>query len=297
MRMYDTNPNLPRVRLLAVRMVRQGTSIREAARHFGYAHNTVMKWLKKAEKLPRYSHTIPTLSSRPHSHPNRMAKEIVQAILDYRRKYRRCAPVLHHLLVRDGYRVSKSFVERVLRRYKLVRHSKWKKWHSYPPKPLPDKPGILVQMDTVQCADRALYLYTALDVCSRFAYACTALHANAGTSVRALTGARKFFPFGISTLQTDHGSEFSRHFTKYCVFLGIAHRHSRVRTPTDNGHLERFNRTIQEECLSKVPDTLANYRTALIEYLHFYNYERPHMALGMRNPREFLTTSGHKVLT
>lgn len=294
--MYDKNPNLPRVRLLAVRMVRSGRSIREVARHFGYAHNTVINWVRKAAALPRYAHGIPTGSSRPHSHPRQMTKETVNAILAYRKKYLRCAPVLHHLLVRDGYRVSKSSVERVLRRYELVNHSKWKKWHSYPPRPLPEKPGILVQMDTVQCADRSLYLYTALDVCSRYAYASAVLRANAGASVRALAGARNFFPFGIITLQTDHGSEFSRHFTKYCVFKGIAHRHSRVRTPTDNGHLERFNRTIQEECLSRVPDTLASYRTALTEYLHFYNCERPHMALKMQNPNQFLTSSGHKVL-
>lgn len=297
MRMYDINPNLPRVRLLAVRMVRQGTSIRETARHFGYAHNTVMKWLKKAEKLTRYSRTIPTLSSRPHSHPNRMAEETVQAILEYRRKHRRCAPVLHHLLFRDGYRVSKSSVERVLRRYGCVNHSKWKKWHSYPPRPRPDKPGILVQMDTVWAAERSLYLYTLLDVFSRYAYALAVLHANTHASIHALLNARKSFPFGIGTLQTDHGSEFSKYFTKRCLFEGIEHRHSRVRTPTDNGHLERFNRTIQEECLSRIPDTLVSYRKALPEYLRYYNRKRPHMALAMQSPCEFLTASGHKVLT
>jgi transposase InsO family protein len=294
--MYDTNPNLPRVRMAAVRMVESGMGVRETARHLGYTHEAVRRWIARARDLQSNAHKIPTRSSRPHSHPKQLPQETVYAILAYRKKYQRCAPVLHHLLTRGGYKVSKSSVERVLRRYELVRHSKWKKWHSYPPKPLPEKPGILVQMDTVQCANRSLYLYTALDVCSRFAYARAVLRANAGASVRALTGAQGFFPFGISTLQTDHGSEFSRHFTKYCVFAGIAHRHSRVRTPTDNGHLERFNRTIQEECLSRVPDTLASYRRALTEYLHFYNCERPHMALQMQNPRQFLNANGYKVL-
>jgi transposase InsO family protein len=294
--MYDTNPNLPRVRMIAVRMVESGMGIREVARHLGYTHEAVRRWIARAKNLPSNAHKIPTKSSRPHSHPRQMPGQTVNAILSYRMQYRRCAPVLHHLLIQDGYKVSKSSVERVLRRYDLVNHSKWKKWHSYPPKPLPKKPGILVQMDTVQCADRSLYLYTALDVFSRFAYASAVLHANAGASVRALTGAREFFPFGISTLQTDHGSEFSKHFTKYCIFKGIAHRHSRVRTPTDNGHLERFNRTIQEECLSQVPDTLASYRRALTEYLRFYNCERPHMALQMQNPNQFLIENGYKVL-
>ena len=294
--MYDKNPNLPRVRMIAVRLVNGGMGIRAVARHLGYTHGAVRRWIFRSKEVPSNSIIIRTRSSRPHSHPRQMSEEVIRAILAYRKKYQRCAPVLHYLLTRDGYKVSKSSVERVLRRYDCVRHSKWKKWHSYPPKPLPDKPGILVQMDTVQCADRSLYLYTALDVCSRYAHANVALHANAHNSIKALLRTRDSLPFGINTLQTDHGSEFSKYFTKRCLFEGIAHRHSRVRTPTDNGHLERFNRTIQEECISRVPDTLASYRSALTEYLHFYNCERPHMALEMKNPREFLITNGYKVL-
>ena len=294
--MYNINPNLPRVRMAAVRLVESGMGIRAVARHLGYTHEAVRHWIARAKNLPSNAHKIPTLSSRPHSHPKQLPQETINAILAYREKYQRCAPVLHHLLVRNGHRVSKSSVERVLRRYELVRHSKWKKWHSYPPKPLPDKPGILVQMDTIQCADRSLYLYTSLDVCSRYAHANVALHVNTHNSIKALLKTRESFPFDISTLQTDHGSEFSKYFTKRCVFEGIAHRHSRVRTPTDNSHLERFNRTIQEECLARVPDTLASYRTALVEYLHFYNCERPHMALTMQNPNQFLIENGYKLL-
>jgi len=39
---YTNNPNLPRVRMEAVELVRQGKSVRETARHFGFAHNTVL---------------------------------------------------------------------------------------------------------------------------------------------------------------------------------------------------------------------------------------------------------------
>ncbi|MBI4160446.1 MAG: DDE-type integrase/transposase/recombinase, partial [Candidatus Yanofskybacteria bacterium] len=38
----------------------------------------------------------------------------------------------------------------------------------------------------------------------------------------------------------DHGSEFSKWFTKVVEYSGVSHRHTRVRTPTDNGHIERF---------------------------------------------------------
>jgi putative transposase len=58
--------------------------------------------------------------------------------------------------------------------------------------------------------------------------------------------------------------------------------------PSDNGHLERFNRTIQEECLSHVPRNLKSYQKEIPEYLHYYNYERPHMALDMKTPIKIL---------
>lgn len=44
---YTKNPNLPRVRMEAVNLVKQGWSIRKAAKHFGYSHCAVRLWLKK----------------------------------------------------------------------------------------------------------------------------------------------------------------------------------------------------------------------------------------------------------
>ncbi len=161
--MYNTNPNLPRVRMVAVRLVESGMGIRAVARHLGYTHGAVRRWISRAKEAPTYGKTIRTRSSRPHSHPRQLDDETVLAILRYREKYKRCAQVLHYLLERDGYKVSLSSVKRTLKRHNRSRYSKWKKWHSYPPRPLPGKPGILVQMDAVQCADRSLYLYTALD--------------------------------------------------------------------------------------------------------------------------------------
>jgi transposase len=184
--MYNTNPNLPRVRMVAVRLVNSGMGIRQVARHLGYTHGAVRRWIAKAKHLPSNSSLIRTESSRPHSHPKQLNLETVLAILRYRKKYRRCAQVLHYLLVRDGFDVGLSSVKRTLKRHNCSRYSKWKKWHSYPPKPLPGKPGILVQMDTIQCADRSLYLYTSLDVCSRYAHACVVLHANTHNSIKAL---------------------------------------------------------------------------------------------------------------
>ena len=279
---------MPKVRQQAVFLVFSGWGIRKTARYFGVQPSTVTRWVQKSQ--PYGGGPIPTLSSRPHHHPRELPFSTVNAILEYRQKHRRCAEVLHYLLTQDGYAVSLSSVKRVLRRYGCTRYSKWKKWHQYPERPKAEKPGILVQIDTIWdgiSADR-LYLYTLLDVCSRWGYAWPVQRIAAGASVRFIQSARQSAPFSFQTLQSDHGSEFSKWFTKRMQTTGLSHRHSRVRTPSDNGHLERFNRTIQEECLSQVPRSLRSWRREIPRYLNYYNTERPHMALGMKTPLEVL---------
>lgn len=87
-------------------------------------------------------------------------------------------------------------------------------------------------------------------------------------------------------LQSDHGSEFSMWFTEHIKKQGVAHRHSRVRKPSDNGHIERFNRTLQDECLRGLPRTIGAYKRALPEYIHYYNAERLHLGLNLKTPLE-----------
>lgn len=287
---YSNNPNLPHVRMEAVRLVQSGWSTRKVAKHFGFSQSAIVKWMKRVPNGKYQS--IPTRSSRPWNHPNELAKETVEAVLEYRRKYRRGAEVLQELLKRDGILVSLSSVKRTLRRNELTRYSKWKKWHSYPPRPVPEAPGMLVELDTVHdgAPENRLYLYTLLDVCSRWAYAIPSLRINTHRSLRFVDEAREIAPFAFKTLQSDHGSEFSKWFTKHILERGMAHRHSRVRTPNDNAHLERFNRTIQEECIARIPRKIVVWQKEIPEYLRWYNEKRPHMGLNMKTPAEILKT-------
>ena len=287
---YTQNPHLPRLRLEAARLVlRDGWSTREVARHTGFNQSSIVRWVQYL-KLNHTGHTIPTLSSRPHSHPRQLSRELVDTILTYRQKHRRCADVLHYLLTKDGHFVSLSSVKRVLRRAGVTRFSKWKKWHRYEPRPMPEKPEILVEIGTIVAGpftDR-LYIYTLIDVCSRWTYAYPLERISTHASWRFVQAARGVLPFDVNLLQSDHGAEFSKHFSKQLLAHDIQHRHTHVRSPTENGHLERFNRTIQEECLNRVPKTLRAYRKAIPEYLDFYNNERPHMGLNMLTPLEVM---------
>jgi transposase len=115
---YSKNPNLPRVRMQAVKMVRQGHSVREVARHFGYSHSAVVKWCSKIpEDVYDFRSVIPTESSRPHHHPNELPEEVVKQILEYRDRTKRGADFIHFCLTRDGVEVSLSSVKRTLSRH------------------------------------------------------------------------------------------------------------------------------------------------------------------------------------
>ena len=288
---YTQNPHLPRVRMEAARLVlNQGWSTREVARYTGFNQSSIVRWVNKL-KLNDYRINIPTESSRPHSHPGELSLEMVQTIIAYRLKYQRCAEVIHFHLVKDGYSVSLSSVKRTLQRNSMTKFSKWKKWHQYSERPCPERPGVLVQIDTIldgPADEERLYIYTMLDVCSRWASAMPVVKIGTHASWEFIQRARMELPFELKMIQTDHGAEFSKWLTKTLSANEIDHRHSRVRKPTDNAYVERFNRTIQEECLSRVPKTLEAYQKAIPDFLHYYNFERPHMGLHMQTPHEVM---------
>ena len=285
---YSNNPNLPQVRREAVKLVRSGWSMRKVARHLGFTHSAIVKWMAKAPKDGR--RIIPTLSSKPHHHANELKDDVVDAILAYRKKYERDAFFIHHMLSKAGVDVSLSSVKRTLKRNRLTYPSLWKKWHQYPPRPLAERPGILVEIDTIHVGapSERLYVYTLLDVHSRWAHAIPSLRISAHRSSSFVDLSRTIAPFDFQTIQSDHGPEFSKWFTKKILERGLSHRHSRIRTPNDNAHLERFNRTIQQECIKRIPKDFKLWKKEIPEYLRYYNTERPHMGLNMKTPEEII---------
>lgn len=289
---YTNNPKLPRLRMEAVMRVRRGESIRAVARHYGYEPSTVMRWVRKAERdFLHGANSLPTESSRPRHHPKQLSPEIIQRILELRATTRRGAEFIHVLLVRDGVAVSLSSVKRTLSRHGLTKYSKWKKWHQSVPRPLPELPGLLVEADTIHVGRKdggELYIYTLIDVHSRRTYAVPAKRISAAGGADFALAGSEVAPFEFKTIQTDHGPEFSKWFTKKLTERKIEHRHTRVRKPNDNAHIERFNRTIQEECIIRLPRKLSVWKTEIPDYVRYYNHNRPHQGIGWLTPVEKL---------
>ncbi len=284
---YVTNPKMPCVRMDAVKLVRSGWSQSKVARHMGYPQGTVSKWVKRAPANRRLR-TIPTKSSKPKHHPKELSPPIVLAIVAEREKHDRCAEVVYQELKNQGIVVSLSSVKRTLERQGLIaKRSPWKRWHSAFLRPIAEKPGDLAQIDTIHVQPRGgikFYVYTLVDLFSRFAYAKVVWRINTHESLKFVREAEKAAGFSFRTIQSDHGQEFSSWFTENVGVMGIAHRHSRVRQANDNAHVERFNRTIQEECLDRVPKEFFSYRKAIQRYLVYYNRERMHMGINFLTP-------------
>jgi transposase InsO family protein len=82
---------------------------------------------------------------------------------------------------------------------------------------------------------------------------------------------------------TDHGSVFwsvrrgESSFDRYCQQEGIKHILGGIGKPTTQGKIERWFRTYDQE-----HDRFPLHR----KFIHYYNWERPHMALNYSTPAE-----------
>jgi len=203
--------------------------------------------------------------------------------------------VVHRELLNQGMVVSLSSVKRTLKRKGLIRkRSPWKRWHFSKPRPEALLAGDLVQIDTIHfvIGDKRFYVYTLLDIVSRWAYAKVSLRINTYQSLKFVKEAVSSAGFSFKMIQSDHGSEFSTWFTEHLRKRGINHRHIRVRKNNDNGHIERFNRTLQEECLNKVSQNPRSFQEAINDYLPYYNNQRLHLGLNYLTPRECVQAIG-----
>lgn len=155
-------------------------------------------------------------------------------------------------------------------------------------------PGHVVALDTVERFVYGLrrYIITFEDIYTRFSFAWS-------TTSHASKAAQEFFrlcqivfPYPFIFVLTDNGSEFKKHFNQELNSLHLIHYHTYPHTPRMNAHIERFNRTIQEEFIDfhvsdlKDPDI---FNRKLIDYLLWYNTKRVHGAFQNKlSPVQFI---------
>lgn len=89
-------------------------------------------------------------------------------------------------------------------------------------------------------------------------------------------------------LRSDNGLVFtSRRYTATVRAYGLRQEFITPYTPEQNGLIERFIRSLKEECIWQHHfESISHARDVIARWIRHYNTERPHQALGYRAPAQ-----------
>ena len=298
-------------RILVHRIIHEGLPVREAAKAQGVSPRTAYKWLRRYREEGEAG--LLDRSSRPRRSPRRTPEKVREQVVRLRRQR------WPYHAIAEWLGISQSTVARIFKAQGLNRLS------ALEPKPPPKRfeveaPGVLLHLDTKKLArftrpghrvtgDRrraspgAGYevVYAAVDAYSRLAYVEVKANERKESAVSFLLSAlRHYRRLGvrIRAVMTDNAPMFrSRKFGRLLKRLGIRHRLTPPYTPRVNGKVERFIRTLLNEWAYAHAYPSSEARNAhLPEWLHFYNWHRPHTSLKNRAPISRLGLSVNNVV-
>lgn len=278
---------------------------------FKVSRRTLFRWQKTLLVSQGKLDGLNPKSTAPKQRNTRMVpQQLEQDIIAFRTKYPRPGKdKLLLLLKARGYHLSSSKVGRILsdlKRTKKLPDSKClsligssgallEKNRKKRKKKLRRPKGYRVlEVDTVVRFIDGMkrYIVTGIDTETRTAFAACYTNHGSASAADFLKKARAVLPDCPNHIQTDNGSEFALHFSNVCVTLGLTQYHTYPRSPKMNAHIERFNRTLDEEFLRYrkplMRDDVPAFNEALIDWLLWYNGERPHYALGQKAPFQYM---------
>ncbi|AUZ55486.1 IS481 family transposase [Stenotrophomonas acidaminiphila] len=290
----------PRGRALLVdRILVQGLRIAEAAHAAGVSVRTAYKWLKRyREEGPA---GLADRSSRPHACPHATPSTIAAQMLELRRSRQTYRQIAQRLSV------APSTIARLLRRAGLHRLAELEP-------ALPEnryehaRPGQLLHLDIKKLGrigspghrvtgDRSHrhrgigweYVHLAIDDHSRVAFASIEPDERGTSACKALIRTVRYYrSLGVcfERVLTDNGTCYrSRRFQRLLRRLGMRHLRTRPYTPRTNGKAERLVQTsLREWAYARAYDNSGQRAGALHDWLHHYNWHRPHASLGYKPP-------------
>jgi transposase InsO family protein len=278
----------PETRSFLMGLHAQGRSLSDLSREFAIPRQVLSRWWQRVQAdglaglTPR--------SRRPHrSHA--IARRIIRRIL--RLRQRRLGPARIAALVG----VSAKTVHRVLTRHGQGRLPRPRRRPSR--RYEKSRPGELLHMDIklLPALRNARYDYefAAVDDFSREAVVAIATEQTSAAATAFLEQVVGRLPYRVEAVLTDNALAFTmKHawhsdrvtrFEQACRSLGIAHHLLRPRRPQSNGKVERFFRTVDDECLALQRQWTFSHRTRAVErFVWFYNHERPHLSLAGMTP-------------
>lgn len=274
------------------------------SRYFGIASKTFWKWKKRFNKDNPLS--LETHSRAPKKRREReitpLQEDRMVALRKRFLRYGKIKLALRYEMI-YGEKISSWKAQKVIEKYQLYYHpsknyrtqrkrlsaEKKKRITEFPMK---QKVFFLFRLDTIvrHWEGKKRYILTAIDTVSKLAFAHMYTSHSSTYAADFLCRLRHLTNGKIENIHTDNGSEFHKDFEKTCREMKLPHYWSRTRTPQDNPHNERFNRTLQEEFIQLGNHILDPevFNRKLTEWLIEYNYFRPHESLGYVTPMCFI---------
>jgi transposase InsO family protein len=283
-------------------VLNEGAAVTDVARRFGVARQTVQVWLRRYAVVGLGG--LADHSSKPLSCPHQMAPEVEARIVEMRWAHPGWGPrTILFWLERSGVSPlpGRTSVERCLIRHGLVtpearkrKRSDYKRWER-------SRAMELWQMDIVggvRLVDGCeAKIVSGIDDHSRFVV-CARVVARATARPVCDALAHAMRAHGVpGQILTDNGKVFTARFgpgpgpvlfvDRICVDNGIGHILTAPRSPTTTGKVERWHKTLRGEFLdTKVFASIADAQAQLDGWVHHYNHERPHQAIGRVPPIE-----------
>jgi transposase InsO family protein len=303
----------PKGRALMLGRLEAGQHQLDVAQAMGVSLTTLKKWLR------RYRAEGPAglldRTCRPRCSPRQLSQERIAQVIALRQQRRTGRFICQSL------RLSGASVSRILRRARL---SRWRDLEPRPPVRRYERqcPGELLHLDvkklgriqgighritgsrTTRWRNRGIgwdFVHVAIDDASRVALASVAASERADTASSFLRATVEHFRkhgIRIERVMTDNGSAYvSNAFRDTCQQLRIRHLRTKPFTPRTNGKAERFIQTCLREWAYAEAYTSSTERTlALADWLHHYNWHRPHSALHSMPPITKLGLKGNNLL-
>lgn len=171
-----------------------------------------------------------------------------------------------------------------------------------------EKAGELGHIDThylnkgiVHNDNKRYYLVCLIDSCTRIAWAEVIEDLKSLTTMfavlKCLNILSDHYQIKFEEVLTDNGPEFGKKeskkkrehpFERMLMEIGIKHRYIRPYRPQTNGKVERFWRTIEEDLFEETYfESLDHLKEELLQYMYYYNHERPHQGVGGLSPVKF----------
>ena len=317
---YCTGKNIEKARGKSMKMlVIEKKPVGIVADRFGVNRSTIWRWYQKWQiqnsdkvlvnhyrpnrelgKHFRWDNVRWDILSLPATpkHPHTLSDNLIELVLDVKDQLNRCAEVVWYYINNSlCISIGLSSVRRILKRHGKMNKPKNHRNRRYKgiPRPRVLMPGDLVEIDTIHLFNpitkQKRYIYTVIDLYTRMAYARVYKELKPINSLNTILEANQYFGFNFKVVQSDNGLEFGKYFSDRLESRGIQIRHTRLGRPNDNAHIERFNRTIQEECTGNYyleSEPLKKMDDKILSYIDYYNYHRVHLGISYRTPSQML---------